>query len=106
MMPPFKRQLRRDLAEVFFNFEEFGEVVELAGRHVRCVYEPLPLEQDSGEDRLAVAYEGVTVYVAYADMPDRLLPGREVSFRHQKWFVLNANTGEAMRTIQLYRERT
>lgn len=106
MMPPFKRQLQHDLADVFFNFEEFGEVVELVGRHVRCVYEPLSLEQETGEDRLAVSYEGVTIYVAKADMPDRLLSGREVSFRHQRWFVLNATSDEAMRTIQLYRERT
>ena len=53
-----------------------------------------------------VSYEGVTIYVAAADVPDELRPHRETTFRGQRWFVLESSSGEAMRTIRLYRERT
>ena len=94
----FKEQLEEDLHAVFFNPAEFGEQVELAGHEgVPCVYEPL---------ELTVSYEGVTIYVAAADVPDELRPHRETTFRGQRWFVLESSSGETMRTIRLYRERT
>ena len=66
----FKAQLEEDLHAVFFNPAEFGEQVELAGHEgVPCVYEPLELTPSEGHDRPAVSYEGVTIYVAAADVP-------------------------------------
>ena len=98
-----KEQLEEDLGAVFFNPAEFGECVELAGHEdVPCVYEPLELAPSEGHDRPAVSYEGV----AAAAVPDELRPHRETTFRGQRWFVLEASSGEAMRTIRLYRERT
>lgn len=103
----FKAQLEKDLHTAFFNPSEFGEQVELAGHaDVPCVYEPLELAPSDGHDRPAVGYEGVTIYVAAADVPDELRPHRETTFRGQRWFVLEASSREAMRTIRLYRERT
>lgn len=103
----FREQLEEDLGAVFFNPAEFGECVELAGHeNVPCVCEPLELAPSEGHDRPAVSYEGVTIYVAAAAVPDELRPHRETTFRGKRWFVLEASSGEAMRTIRLYRERT
>ena len=102
----FKEQLEEDLHAVFFNPAEFGEQVELAGHEgVPCVYEPLELTPSEGNDRPAVSYEGVTIYVAAADVPGELRPHRETTFRGQRWFVLESSSRETMRTIRLYRER-
>ena len=46
------------------------------------------------------------VSFAAADVPDELRPHRETTFRGQRWFVLESSSGETMRTIRLYRERT
>ena len=101
----FRRMLREDVDAVFLNTGEFAETAELAGHHVPCIVEPLELEPgDAG--RGAVSYEGVTIFVAADRMPDTLLPGRTTSFRGERWQVLNADCGDALRIIRLYRERT
>lgn len=107
-MTLFRQQLHDDLHTVFFNPAEFGEHVELAGHaDVPCVYEPLEMAMPSGSDgRNAVSYEGVTIYVAARDVPDTLLAGRATTFRGERWFVLDADAHETMRTIRLYRERS
>lgn len=102
----FRRMLREDVDAVFLNTAEFAEPAELAGHmDVPCVVEPLELELgDAG--RGAVSYEGVTIFVAADRMPDILLPGRTTTFRGERWQVLNADCGDALRIIRLYRERT
>ncbi|WP_288230898.1 nitrate reductase [uncultured Desulfovibrio sp.] len=106
----FKEQLALDARDVFLNLEEFAETGELAGHDgISMVVEALDLEMSpGGEGRTAVSYEGVTIHVAAGDVPDDLLPDRETTFRHERWFVLHADSAdsdEAMRVIQLYRER-
>lgn len=102
----FRRMLREDVDAVFLNEAEFAEPAELAGhRDVPCIVEPLELEQgDAG--RGAVSYEGVTIFVAADRMPDTLLPDRVTTFRGERWQVLDADCGDALRIIRLYRERT
>lgn len=103
----FREMLAADLREVFLDPGEFAESVELAGHEdVPCVCEPLELTPSDGHDRPAVSYEGLTIYVSAAAVPDELHPQRETTFRGQRWFVLESSTGESMRTIRLYRERT
>lgn len=108
-MTTFKRQLDDDIARVFLNPDEFGEYGELAGHeHVRMVVESLALDTPpSGSDeRVAVSYEGVTVYVASSDVPDELRAMRKTTFRGEEWFVLSSACEGGLKTVQLYRERT
>ena len=51
------------------------------------------------------SYEGVTVYVAAADVPEELLAQKTVSFKDEEWFVLSSACDCGLKTIQLYRER-
>ncbi len=103
----FQDDVVDDARDVFLNLEEFAETGELAGHDgISMVVEALDLEMSpGGEGRTAVSYEGVTIHVAAGDVPDDLLPDRETTFRHERWFVLHADSGETMRVIQLYRER-
>ena len=103
----FQDDVVDDARDVFLNLEEFAETGELAGHDgISMVVEALYLEMSpGGEGRTAVSYEGVTIHVAAGDVPDDLLPDRETTFRHERWFVLHADSGETMRVIQLSRER-
>lgn len=105
----FKDQLEKDIHAVFLNLDEFGEYGEIAGHaRVPMVVETLALDipPSSSDDRVAVSYEGVTVHVAAADVPDELLAMRKTTFRHEEWFVLSHACDCGLKTIQLYRERT
>lgn len=107
-MSLFKQQLENDIHAVFLNPDEFGERGELAGHeNVPMVVETLALETPpSGSDeRVAVSYEGITVYVAASDVPDELLAMRRTTFRHEEWFVLSSCCDCGLKTVQLYRER-
>ena len=104
----FREQIERDIQDVFINLEEFGERAEIAGhRSVPLVVESLALEMppSAADGRQGVSYEGVTVYVAAADVPDELYPQKAVSFKNEEWFVLSAACDMGVKTIQLYRER-
>lgn len=103
----FKCQLEEDIHEVFLNLDEFGERGELAGHgHIPMVVEELALDMPSGsDDRTAVSYEVITVYVAASDLPDELLTGRKTTFRNEEWYVLSSGCDCGLKTIRLYRER-
>lgn len=108
MTSPFKLQLEKDIHQVFLNLAEFGERGEIAGHeNVPMVVETLALETppSSADERVAVSYEGITVHVAAADVPDELLALRKTTFRHEEWFVLSSGCDCGLKTIQLYRER-
>lgn len=102
----FREQIRDDLESVFLNLSGFGETGEIAGHeNVPMVVESLELEMpQASDDRPGVSYEGVTVYVNGLDVPEKLLPNRQVTFRHENWFVLSCATDESLKTLRLYRE--
>ena len=102
----FREMLAADLREVFLNPGEFAEAVELAGHEgILCLCEPLTLESSEGNDRPLVSYEGLTLYLAAADLPEDPLPDRKISFQHEDWHVLRAERDGGLLTLQLYRER-
>lgn len=104
----FKQEIENDIHGVFLNLEEFGERAEICGhRDVPMVVESLALEMppSSSDERQGVSYEGVTVYVAAADVPEELLAQKTVSFKDEEWFVLSSACDCGLKTIQLYRER-
>lgn len=102
----FREMLAADLREVFLDPGEFAEAVELGGHEgILCLREPLTLEMSEGNGRLAVSYEGLTLYLATADLPEEPLSGRRISFQHESWYVLRAERNGGLLTLQLYRER-
>lgn len=103
----FKQTLGREIHSVFLNAREFGEYGEIAGHDAQFVAETLALDMppSSSDERVSVSYEGITVYVSALDVPEELLAGRKISFRHEEWFVLSSSCDEGLKTIQLYRER-
>lgn len=107
-MNSFVRMLDADVHDVFLDPAEFGELAELAGHpDIPVVLEPLELEFPGAADtREGVGFEGVTLYVASADVPDMLLPGRVTTFRDERWHVLGSDRQGQIRKIELYRERT
>lgn len=108
MASQFRTQLEKDIFNVFLNLDEFGEKAEICGHpDVPVVVETLALEMppSSSDERQGVSYEGVTVYVADADLPEELFSQKAVSFKNEKWFVLSCACDCGLKTIQLYRER-
>lgn len=102
----FRDTLADDLRAIFCNPSEFAEAVELAGHEgICCIIEPLTLESSEGTDRPAVSYEGLTLSLAAADLPEEPLPGRKISYQHEQWYVLRAERDGGLLTLQIYRER-
>lgn len=101
----FREQLEADLYETFFNLEEFGQHINLDGQSMKAVVEAFEVEFESRADaRMGVSLEGVALHAAESDAPGEYRSGREVRFNGERWFVLDANRDECMRTIRLYRE--
>lgn len=108
MPSQFKKQLEKDIFNVFLNLEEFGERTEICGhQNVPVVVESLALElpPSASDHRQGVSYEGVTVHVAASDVPEELFPQKAVTFKGEEWFVLSSACDLGLKTIQLYRER-
>ena len=103
----FMEQLAADIHAVFLNPSEFAEVAEVAGHpSVPVVEENLELELPQlSDDRPGVSYEGVTLYVAEADVPDDLRTARTTTYRGEQWYVLSTDCEAGLKTIRLYRER-
>lgn len=40
----FKEQVERDLANVFFNLDEFGEIINLNGIEITGIFQPIKYE--------------------------------------------------------------
>ncbi len=101
----FRPQLEADLRDTFLNLKEFGETINLDGQTMQAVVEAFEVAFDSGADfRSGVSMEGVALHVAESAAPGEYRSGREVRFNGERWFVLDANRDECLRTIRLYRE--
>lgn len=44
MLMNFKEQVERDLANVFFNLDEFGEIINLNGIEIKGIFQPIKYE--------------------------------------------------------------
>ena len=101
----FDEAMAFDIRNCFLN-GEFAGLISLGGKRIKAVVDPLSMAWPDGSDeRMGVAYEGVTLSVALADFPDTLVNGRQIEFNGGRWYVMHADR-EELRTIQLYRERT
>lgn len=103
----FKSQIAADLHAVFLDPAEFADVAEVAGHAaVPLVAEKLDLELPLlSDERPGVSYEGITLYVAAADLPDDLRTATQTTFRGEPWFVLSCACDAGLKILQLYRER-
>ena len=102
----FDEAMAFDIRNCFLKGGEFAGLISLGGNRIKAVVDPLPMAWPEGSDeRMGVAYEGVTLSVALDDLPDALVNGRQIEFNGGRWYVMHADR-EELRTIQLYRERT
>ena len=104
-MSSFREQLEADIHDVFLNTAEFGQTINLNGQTMKAVVEAFEVQADqSDEERPGLSMEGLVLHVAESDAPGEFRYGRVIQFNGEKWFVLDANRDECLRTIRIYRE--
>lgn len=102
----FRRQIEADISQVFLNLSEFGEWGEIGGRAVRMATQALAFEPSPSGERVSVAFEGITVFVAASDLPDELLASRRITFNGEPWFINDSRCEMGLKVVELYRERS
>lgn len=100
----FKAQAAAELAQVFFNAEEFAEAHDLNGTVCPAVLEGLTTEQRSA--RAAENFEGMcksarVVHVRAADLPETPLHGEIFRVDGKIYLIDTVDSDMGMLTIEL-----
>lgn len=102
----FKDQMQKDLAAIMTT-QEFGETVNLDGRVVVAVLEPLEMEfPGAADERAGVGFEGQIVHVRESDAALDYIPGKTVKLNGERWHVLGSSRAGCLLTLKIYRERS
>lgn len=100
----FKDILEQEIRSVFLNPAEFGDMIELEGRTLPALVDPLEMQwPDTQTDTRPVSYEWVELRVSLEGFPDRLWQGKPLTFNGETWHV-GASDRADLRCIRLYRE--
>lgn len=102
----FKEQMQKDL-DAIMTTNEFGEKINLDGRVVVAVLEPLELDfPGAADERAGVGFEGQTVHVRESDAALDFIPGKTVKLNGERWHVLGSERTGCLLTLKIYRERS
>lgn len=78
----FKDEMLKDIDDVFFNLEDFGEIHTIDGKSVVCLMDDDALKIRSGSNELSVSESSLLLFAKVSDLPrkvvgdDLLIDGR------------------------------
>ncbi len=98
----FKKQLEKDIEQIFMNLEEFAEKIDLDGQEVHAIVEEMQIQADNERE---VSFEGITVYVYSACLQYIYTPHKSCLVNGENWYVLESVNEQGITIIKLYRER-
>lgn len=95
----FKEQIQKDLDNVFFNLDEFGELHYIEGVEIAVVIDSDQLNKLKKGQILGLIEADMLIMGRAADFPDYLEPGRLLNVDGRELIV--ANSGEDMGLVEV-----
>lgn len=95
----FKEQIQKDLDNVFFNLDEFGELHRIEGVEIAVVIDSDQLNKLKKGQILGLIEADMLIMGRAVDFPDYLEPGRLLNVDGRELIV--ANSGEDMGLIEV-----
>lgn len=95
----FKEQIQKDLDNVFFNLDEFGEVHRIEGVEIAVVIDSDQLNELKKGQILGLIEADTLIMGRAVDFPDYLEPGRLLNVDGRELIV--ANSGEDMGLVEV-----
>lgn len=95
----FKEQIQKDLDNVFFNLDEFGELHRIEGVEIAVVIDSDQLNKLKKGQLLGLIEADMLIMGRAVDFPDYLEPGRLLNVDGRELIV--ANSGEDMGLVEV-----
>ena len=95
----FKEQIQKDLDNVFFNLDEFGELHRIEGVEIAVVIDSDQLNKLKKCQILGLIEADMLIMGRAVDFPDYLEPGRLLNVDGRELIV--ANSGEDMGLVEV-----
>ena len=95
----FKEQIQKDLDNVFFNLDEFGELHRIEGVEIAVVIDSDQLNKLKKGQILGLIEADMLILGRAVDFPDDLEPGRLLNVDGRELIV--ANSGEDMGLVEV-----
>ena len=95
----FKEQIQKDLDNVFFNLDEFGELHRIEGVEIAVVIDSDQLNKLKKGQILGLIEADMLIMGRAVDFPDYLEPGRLLNVDRRELIV--ANSGEDMGLVEV-----
>ena len=95
----FKEQIQKDLDNVFFNLDEFGELHRIEGVEIAVVIDSDQLNKRKKGQILGLIEADMLIMGRAVDFPDYLEPGRLLNVDGRELIV--ANSGEDMGLVEV-----
>lgn len=95
----FKEQIQKDLDNVFFNLDEFGELHRIEGMEIAVVIDSDQLNKLKKGQILGLIEADMLIMGRAVDFPDYLEPGRLLNVDGRELIV--ANSGEDMGLVEV-----
>lgn len=95
----FKEQIQKDLDNVFFNLDEFGELHRIEGVEIAVVIDSDQLNKLKKGQILGLIEADMLIMGRAVDFPDYLEPGRLLNVDGRELIV--ANSGEDMGLVEV-----
>lgn len=95
----FKEQIQKDLDNVFFNLDEFGELHRIEGVEIAVVIDGDQLNKLKKGQILGLIEADMLIMGRAVDFPDYLEPGRLLNVDGRELIV--ANSGEDMGLVEV-----
>lgn len=95
----FKEQIQKDLDNVFFNLDEFGELHRIEGAEIAVVIDSDQLNKLKKGQILGLIEADMLIMGRAVDFPDYLEPGRLLNVDGRELIV--ANSGEDMGLVEV-----
>lgn len=95
----FKEQIQKDLDNVFFNLDEFGELHRIEGVEIAVVIDSDQLNKLKKGQILGLIEADILIMGRAVDFPDFLEPGRLLNVDGRELIV--ANSGEDMGLVEV-----
>lgn len=97
----FKDKLQSDLDNVFLNPDEFGELHEIEGNEVICVFDDMTLSERTGGSELIMSQSSILLYAKTTDLPPRRGYGESLLVDSVDYMVVRWDEDMGMSSITL-----
>lgn len=105
-MSSFHDMVSQDIASVFFNLSEYGEVHRVAGKNISCMFDEDQLKDRQGTDEVNIGEATTLLFARCVDLPRRTVPGNTIDVDGRIYVIDDWREDLGVATISMHQNRS